>query len=273
MTLADHFTFSQSSLQAYVDCARRFQLRYVRKVRWPVADRGPAGEWEQRARQGAAFHRLVQQCEAGIPRDQLNAFAEAAGIGSWWQTYLTDPPRGLPTGTRRVELALATPVSGHRLVARYDLLAIDVGERAVIVDWKTGSRRQRRAWLERRMQTMVYRYVLAEAGASVTGGEPVAPRQMALVYWFASGQPPERFAYSAQAHVEGGARLKALVREIATIQAEGWALTTDEQRCRYCAYRTLCGREGLQGGDGPPEVEPADEALDLELEQIAEIEF
>ncbi|MBN1640636.1 MAG: PD-(D/E)XK nuclease family protein [Anaerolineae bacterium] len=272
MTLPTRFTFSQSSLQDYVDCARRFQLRYVRNVRWPVVERGPAGEWEQRARQGAAFHRLVQQHEAGIPRAQLDAFAEAAGVVDWWQTYLRAPPQDLPTEIRRVEIALTAPLAGYRLTARYDLLAVDAGQSAAIVDWKTGSAKQSRAWLERRMQTLVYRWVLAEAGASVTGGESIAPRQVSLLYWFAGGRQPERFSYSAAEHAEVGARLAALVREIAALPPTEWPLTDKEAACAYCAYQTLCGREGAQGEDAP---EPArdEDVFDVDLEQIAEIEF
>ncbi len=30
------FTFSQSSLQDYMDCARRFQLRYIDQLNWPA---------------------------------------------------------------------------------------------------------------------------------------------------------------------------------------------------------------------------------------------
>ena len=35
--LPANFTFSQSSLQAYVDCARRFWLAYVEQLPWPAA--------------------------------------------------------------------------------------------------------------------------------------------------------------------------------------------------------------------------------------------
>ena len=40
--LPDDFHFSQGSLQDYVDCQRRFQLRYLMKLAWPAVDAEPA---------------------------------------------------------------------------------------------------------------------------------------------------------------------------------------------------------------------------------------
>ena len=55
------FQFSQASLQDYVECARRFQLRYVERVAWPAPQAQPIFEYEQRLERGQVFHRLVQQ--------------------------------------------------------------------------------------------------------------------------------------------------------------------------------------------------------------------
>jgi hypothetical protein len=128
------------------------------------------------------------------------------------------------------------------------------------------------------MQTLVYPYVLAEAGEAVTGGAPVAPRQITLVYWFASGQPEERFAYGVRAHAEAGGRLRALIDEIAERDIAVWPLTDSDQDCAYCPYGTLCEREGVEG-EPPTEWDPEGQesgdpfAIDLDLEQVAEIEF
>ena len=54
------FTFSQSSLQDYFDCPRRFQLRYIEQVAWPAVETEPMLENERRQQAGLHFHRLVQ---------------------------------------------------------------------------------------------------------------------------------------------------------------------------------------------------------------------
>jgi CRISPR/Cas system-associated exonuclease Cas4 (RecB family) len=272
MTLPGNLTFSQASLQDYADCPYRFQSRYVLGVLWPAAH-GLDLEWEHRAELGAAFHQLVHRHTLGLPADVLASTASGGDIARWWQAYLTQPPRGLPAGTRRSEVRLSTPRGTCRLVARYDLLAVEPGKKAVIVDWKTSQVRPPRAWLEERWQTLVYRYVLAEAGTQLNGGSPFRPEQIELVYWFANyPQQVERFPYDAAQHERAGAALDSLVAEIAAREEQEWPLAPDPAHCQYCTYRTLCGRET---GKGAPHDEPEADLsdLDIDLEQIAEIEF
>ena len=273
MALAHNFTFSQASLQDYVDCPRRFQLRYVLDVRWPAVHDGPIVEWEQKARQGAVFHRLVHQHTAGIPAEVLGNVAGGGEVGSWWQAYLDAPPRDLPVTERHSEVRLSMRLGDHRLIARYDLLAIEPGNRAVIVDWKTGQKRPTRAWLEKRLQTQVYRHVLVRAGAHWNDGRPFSPEQVELVYWFANyAVQVERFPYDDAQHELVERQLTATIAEIVQLDRAQWPLTTDLRRCKYCPYRTLCDREVAEG---VTEDEPENEAdpFDLVLEQIAEIEF
>jgi CRISPR/Cas system-associated exonuclease Cas4 (RecB family) len=164
----------------------------------------------------------------------------------------------------------------YRLTARYDLLAIEPRERAVIVDWKTSKIRSRRIQLEKRWQTRLYRYVLAKAGAQLNNGKPFEPKQIELIYWFANYPAQvERFPYDAAQYKATGQVLAVTIAEIAARAQERWTLTEDVKRCRYCTYRTLCGREKVkveeQENDTEEQQDPFD--LDLDLEQIAEIEF
>jgi hypothetical protein len=64
--LPDEFAFSQSSLQAYVDCERRFWLAYVEQLPWPAVEAAPIYEHEQLMRTGATFHRLIERNEIGL---------------------------------------------------------------------------------------------------------------------------------------------------------------------------------------------------------------
>jgi CRISPR/Cas system-associated exonuclease Cas4 (RecB family) len=273
MKLPEGFAFSQSSLQEYADCPRRFQLRYVLGVQWPMAHETFPLAWERSARLGAAFHRLVQQHLLCIEPGKLASAAKEAGVAAWWHAYLSDPPRDLPP-VRRAELSLSAPLASHRLAARYDLVATEPGSRAVIVDWKTTESRPQRVQLAARLQTQVYLYVLVEASAEVNEGQPLAPAQVELLYWFANHpQQSERFTYDRAAHTVAGRRLGSLGAEIATVDMAEWALTPRTEHCRNCPYRTLCDREGgpTPGEAVVPETEV--EAVDFDLEQIAEIEF
>ena len=273
MSLPSNFAFSQASLQDYADCPRRFQLRCVLRVRWPGAYEANA-EWERRARQGAAFHQLVHQHAVGLSAEVLSVEARQGNLARWWQAYLTALPPNLPATLRRSEVRLSLPLYGFRLSARYDLLAIEPGRRAAIVDWKTGLKRPRRAWLEKRWQTVVYRYVLIEAGAQLNNGNPFTPHQVELIYWFANyPRQVERFPYDAGQHTAAATALASLIIEIGAREQEEWPLTEDLRLCRYCTYRTFCDREQVQGEDTEPEPESDPFDFELDLEQIAEVEF
>ncbi len=282
MTLPSGFRLSQGSLQDYVDCARRFQLRYVRRLRWPAIEVGPPLDSERHLQQGDAFHQLIRRHLIGLPVKQLSETVTDPEIRRWWRNYLESGPAGLPAN-RHPEIGLSAPVAPFRLVAQYDLVAIDPGERAVIVDWKTNRRRPGRETLAERLQTQVYPYLLVRAGGMLNEGERIEPRQVTMVYWFANfpGQP-ERFSYDRTRFERDHDVLTGLVSEIQERfkDRDDEALlprTEERRRCRYCRYRSLCGRgveAGLLGEEGGERMDEDISALDLDvgfdLEQIAE---
>lgn len=279
MTLPTDFQFSQGSLQDYVDCPRRFQLHHLQRVAWPAIEAEPALENERFMQQGAAFHRLVHQQLLGLPVEQLSRLVTDPDLSRWWRNYLENRPADLLPPTYYPESLLSAPIGDYRLVARYDLVAVDTGRRAAIVDWKTSRRRSPRRWLAERLQTQVYPYLLVQAGAHLNGGQPLEPEQVEMIYWFADfPDQPERFAYDAAQYKADEAYLESLVEQIASRAAEddGFPLTTERRHCRHCRYRSLC-RRGVEADR--LDDEPGERGLDAEpdayfdFEQIAEIEY
>ncbi len=267
------FQFSQQSLQDYVECERRFQLRYVMGQRWPAVTSEPIGEFERLMDLGARFHLLVQRHLLGIPAERL-APADP-DLLRWWQAYLEMPPPDLPQQVRLPEVQLSTPVGRHRVLAKYDLLAIERGQRVVIVDWKTTHHRPSRQRLEERLQSRVYPFVLVEAGEHLFGG-PIAPEQVILIYWFAEDPAhPEIFPYSAKLHRENRAYLDDLLDRIKDLDPAGvWPLTDDHTQCRYCVYRSLCDRGERAGSLADAgDVDEFNFDFDFDLDQIDEIAF
>lgn len=284
MPLPSDFTFTQANLQDYVECRRRFQLRHLLALSWPAVAAEPVDAYEATVRDGEAFHRLIHQHQLGLPAARLTALARGAAeadggseqLLAWWERYLAQAPADLPAA-RYPELTLAAPLGDQRLVAKYDLVAVAPGDRAVIVDWKTGGHRPTRAWLAARLQTRVYRYVLAEAGAHLNDGQPIPPGQITMLYWFANyPDQPERLRYDATQHAADARYLASLVAEIAAAGEEDFPLTADEASCRFCPYRSLCGR-GVEAGqmeEAEVEVEVETDWADaFDFEQVAEITF
>jgi len=256
-----------------VDCARRFQLRYIERLSYPAVESEPAVENEKHQQEGEFFHRLVQQFLVGIPGGQISKLANTPNLQRWWENFQSADLSGLQDGTSlHPEAILSAPLGKFRLIAKYDLIAIRDGK-AVIYDWKTYRKRPRNEWLAARMQTRVYRALLAHAGAHLNSGQTFAPEQIEMVYWFADfPSDPARFAYTSVQYKRDWDLLVKLAVEIA--DASSFPLTDDHTRCLYCPYRSYCERGVRAGEADQAEAETeAEELFDVNFEQIGEIAF
>ena len=274
MKIPDNFAFSQNNLQDYVDCPRRFELRYLQKLAWPAIQSEPVLAVERHMQLGERFHRMVQQHQSGLAAEMVGMLASEPELAEWWQAYLDAAPEPLPE-KRLVEYTLAAPFDGYRLVAKYDLLAITPGERVVIVDWKTSTKKPRRSILASRLQTRLYPFLLAEAGKGINGGKSFAPEQIELIYWFtADAHNPEHFPYSAKQYGEDKNYLHNLIADVVNASQTDFPLTSDLKMCRFCNYRSLCDRgEGAGEMEVESLVDESGSGFDIDFEQIAEIAF
>jgi CRISPR/Cas system-associated exonuclease Cas4 (RecB family) len=276
MTISELNTLSQSSLQDYADCPRRFQLRYIERLSYPAAESEPALENEKHQREGEYFHRLVQQHLIGIPEDKLARLANTPNLSRWWDNYISDANlKDLKqVSGRHTEAALSSPLGKFRLIAKYDLIAL-VGDKVHIYDWKTYRRRPKNEWLAVRWQTRIYRALLAQAGAHLNNGKPFEPEQIEMIYWFSDfPSEPARFPYQAAQFKRDWDALEKLADEITTASRLAYPQTDDHQKCSYCPYRSYCDR-GIRAGDfadAESEME-AEELFDVNFEQIGEIAF
>lgn len=276
MSLSADFAFTQGSLGDYAACARRFELRYIKRMRYPALEVEDPLQFEERTRQGARFHKLVQQHLLGVPAELLTAsLADDDELARWWANYLARGLTDLPAA-RHPEITLQTQLAGRRLIATYDLLALAPGGPAIIIDWKTGARVPSQSDLRGRMQTIVYRYVLAQAGAHLYGGEAIPPERIRMDYvYVAGGGERISFDYSTAQMREDEALLSRMISAID--DSDDFPLTDDLRRCRFCNYRSLCDRGEAGRLDDfdldEYEDDEEDEALSLDFDQIVEIEF
>ncbi len=267
-------SLSQSSLQDYYDCPRRFELRYLKRLSYPAAEAEPALENEKHQQEGEYFHRLVQQHLIGIPAEQVGRLANSDNLQRWWENYVNAKDlSGLKKLTGlHAETTLSAPLGKFRLVAKYDLIAISENK-ATIYDWKTYRKRPKNEWLHIRWQTRVYRALLVQAGAHLNGGQPFTPEQIEMVYWFSDfPTEPARFVYKADQYKRDWDALTKIADEITS--ASSFPKTDEISKCSFCPYRSYCNR-GIRAGDAADaELETATEELfDINFEQIGEIAF
>jgi CRISPR/Cas system-associated exonuclease Cas4 (RecB family) len=285
VTIPKGFLFNQSNLQDYVDCQRRFQLRYLLHQAWPAVEAEPFLAFEHRIEQGSRFHKIIYQHLTGIPESQIEqSLSDDGELETWWMNYhqsLVDGILGniLQKGKKHfVELTLSIPLGEFRLVAKYDLLVIMPDQRLYIFDWKTSKIRPKQKWLANRLQTHVYQYVLTNAVGSITDGGTSKPEQVEMIYWF-TNQPdqPEQFKYNLPTFEADKKYLENLVHAIYENSDSVYPLTLNKLHCKFCNYRSLCNR-GIKSGelreleDWQESGLPSEE-IHLDYEQIGEIEF
>jgi CRISPR/Cas system-associated exonuclease Cas4 (RecB family) len=272
------FTFSQSSLQDFADCPRRFLLRYIDQLSWPAVEAEPVVDNERRQQEGQVFHRLAQQHLLGLPAENLERLANTPELSRWWKSFQFTN-FGLSGYTQHTELSLSCPLpqtsagdGAHRLLAKYDLVATRDGQ-ALIFDWKTSLRRPKDEWLAARWQTRVYRALFVRAGAYLNDGKPFEPEQVTMTYWFADF-PSESavFKYDATQYQRDWSDIEQAVEKITS--AAEFPLTPDEKMCRFCTYRSYCDR-GISAADWKADESDSDAeaGFDVNFEQIGEIEF
>src|SRR5713226_4698911 len=124
------FQLSQSSLQDFADCARRFQLRYLMEQEWPAPPAEPLADAERADILGKHFHLLVERYWLGLPIDKGTI---SPALLPWWDAFLQHPISDLPAGKRLPEISTSAVVHGQHMVATFDLLAYDPGGEAIIV--------------------------------------------------------------------------------------------------------------------------------------------
>lgn len=269
--------YSQSMLQDYLDCPRRFQLRYVQQLEWPAPQSEPIAAQEQHIAEGNFFHRLVQQYYLGLPEETLERMANSPNLQRWWQNFLhstTRPQRQAPQTRLLTEAVLSFPIHPQaRLIARFDLVMFAADGSIRLVDWKTSLKRPSPLRLSTRMQTRLYRFLIVAAGRVWNDGREIAPEQVEMIYWFPEHpQEPIRFPYHAEEYRRDAEWLPLLLQEIE--QARAFPPTDDEKLCLYCPYRSYCDRGIHAGAWEEIEAEQDLETIfDINLEQIAEIAF
>jgi len=268
------YLFSQHSLNTFVRCPRRFLLKYVDRQPWPMPEEEDPQEYLEHLARGRIFHQWLARLHLDLAVEPIASASEDAQLRAWWAAAQQFDRDELPSWLREAELPVVIPLGDYRLYARYDLVALDPGGEAVIVDWKTLAALPSERTLRSRMQTRVYLYTLVAAGHILSEGIPVNPANARMVYWFANyPDATTTIRYSAQAFREDGQYLMQLAEQIAHQPREAFARTDDLRQCAHCAYRSLCQRDEQQAAAERSDWLDEDIDFELELEDVPELDY
>jgi len=239
----NNFSFSQSSLQDFVDCQKRFELRYLLRIRWPGFVTDEPEEVRRSVILGNRFHLLCHQFFTGLPVDTIRQSIDDEALLEWWNNFLNWRQDALGEGQYLPEITLHSHLAGRQVVAKFDLLQV-YGTGIRIYDWKTSSTRHARSWLEKKIQTTLYPLVLCLAGQNLSSDPTLhSPENIEMVYWFANHpQNPEILSYSRYQFDEDRQYIEELINQISSIPRGNFEMTEDQRLCRFCTYRSFCDR-------------------------------
>ncbi len=279
MKLPQGFFFSQSKLEDYRTCRRRFYWRYIQELPCPAQVAEPAQEFEHLGKIGWLFHQSVRQLLCGIPPEQVKAFIKDEQVLHWLEQFERHMyPMVAPMDWEgkcvvyAPEILVALRIGEFPLVAKFDFLMITTEGRAQIWDWKTSPALPAYHQLEARLQSIVYPLVLAQGGHKAK----TAPEKIQMMYWFANF-PSEimSIAYNEDRMRRDWELISQMIVEIANSPEEHFIMTEDERKCRACVYRSLCAR-GERAGHLTEELFDLDDegwVAELDFEQILETGF
>jgi len=269
--------FSQSNLQDFKECPRRFQLKVVDQISWPAAYLEPLSGLEQATEIGNKFHQLCHQYFSGIDPGTLEISITNPDLKNMWENFI-EFGMEIDAESRYSEIILSSPFLGHHLIAKYDLVIQTPDGKFIIFDWKTSSRKPSRTILSQRFQTFLYPYILTKAGNSVFKTTQPAPSDISMNYFYPmSSDPEEIFPYSDSLYVENIRVLTDTITEIDDLISSGkvFPLTENIEECGKCIYRSLCKR-GVRAEEIDIFTEIDQEDLSdvyFEFDDINEIEF
>lgn len=239
--ISPDFSFSQSNLQTFSYCRRRFYLRYIKKLIWPAQLVGDQ-QYTRDRDAGVRFHRLVHQHFLGFDPALLKKISEADSdhrVAEWFETFLTSPISRLE-GKLMPEALYTTNVAGHPLSAKVDLLQIDAGK-VTIYDWKTSRKLPTVAILQKQAQSKVYPLVVSRVFLKYLAA--LTPPLLSMTYWEANFPDQTIEIKSSRPDWEKyETEITALINLILSLETEEFVKTPEIRKCGWCEYRSYCQR-------------------------------
>ncbi len=256
-TRLEQLYFSQYGLQLFQGCPLRFKRRYLEGLTWKFNRLGNPDAL-QGQEQGRLFHLLAERYFLGISTG-IEKMPQEKTLHQWIKALNVFVPL-TPENQYFPEFELRLNKGDLRLQGKYDLIRVDPGGKITIFDWKTEERLLSLPKVQRSFQTMLYRFLMVEAGAVVLG-ETVKPESIDMIYW-QPNHPSQaiQLKYSKELYDQDKKILESMVAEIKVFNFNTYKKEqTDIKICRYCEYHSICYKQPGNYDGMPGEDEDDDE--------------
>ena len=278
MDLPKNFNHSQKSLQDFLYCRRLFKYRYIERIKWPAVELHPINELEKRAQLGAEFHRIVHQFYSGVSEEKIEDYLGERIIKKWWTNFKNSIVKNLDEADIYLpEVRLYSYIGDSRLIAKIDLISIKPDGNRIIYDWKTSQKRPKREFLLSQFQSLVYPFLVISVDDRIYPWKKVDPDMVRMIYWFAEyPENIEIFKFDEKKFNESKEVITDTIEKIENMNYGDFIKTDQEVKCKFCIYRSLCGRKGYPGdvAEATDWILPEERNhYEMDLNQIEEIEY
>lgn len=260
--------FSQSALDIFEKCPLKFRRRYLDGLFWPQ-DWGGDAEQREVIERGKLFHRLAQRYYAS--GEKIREELLTVNLKKWFKGLQEFRPYN-HRDEFYPEQELRINQDGIKLVAKFDLLYLDKSaNRFIIYDWKTNKKPfPREDKFNNNMQSIVYLYVLAEAGKQYFSTANLQLDDISLIYW--NPRFPKNIKtvkYNQRKYRDNKDFLTKKISGIKSLNYVDFMAINDEKICKYCEYRPICFAKKTE----LLALEEDDLNFELDWESIEEIQF
>lgn len=234
-----YFYYSQNSLNTFSKCPLKFKLKYMEDIAW--RNDSPLDlEFYNSIKTGLDFHLICERYFSNIPigieccSEEVIKWTEALKRKMLInKNYLYFP---------EYEIKM---VKDHiRLQAKYDLVIIKPDGGIEIWDWKTENRKLTQMEMEKRVQTIVYMYVIMERAKDIFGID-VKAEDIKMTFWQPHYEHQElTVCYSRDIHMKNEEYIEKLIRNIKDYNfEEDFNKELYSKQCKFCEFNYFCNNE------------------------------
>ncbi len=241
----EQFYFSQSALSVFDKCTLKFRYRYLDGLFWPQ-DWGGNQKQQQIIEKGKTFHKMAYRY---YDRGYISQgdFIDHQ-LKKWFNNLKEFRPYEKDKDFKP-EYELRINKNQIKLLAKYDLLYTDKKNNQIIIyDWKTNQRKLMKNKLLNNYQTLVYLFVLYQAGKFYLPVDDLKISQIKIVYWNPRyPQKVVKIKYTNSMYKKAEEKITSLIKKIKDYDYQDFHKTSDRQLCQYCEYRPICyGKEASE---------------------------
>lgn len=158
----NHVYYSQNLLNTFDKCPMKFKIKYIDNIRWKK-DSINDEDYYENMNIGLDFHLICQRYFSDIPViiDKSNK-----ELTNWYNT-LQEKFTILDENIYLPEYEIKIKKENIRIQAKYDLIILKPNNKIEIWDWKTEKRKLDYKEVSKRMQAIVYMYIVGERSLEI----------------------------------------------------------------------------------------------------------